>query len=317
MIRLARAKDREAFLQLVARRRFPALPARELSSEQRRSSALMHYRQYFEQALEAEDLRVVVEEQEGQLLGYIVLLTGLRESITQEPQTLLFDYFGPPETLDRLLVHAERYMRPEDYIVVEIPPGDGDEEIFKARGYHLEMHRIIRRTRQWDLGGPYSVRRARSKDHLFLLSLNAICFRFTIPDGRRQSPGEIALNFLQAYVDLDLDNDPNLIPWLVEREGEPVGYLMLKLGYQTEVSGEEAAYIYDLAVHPEHWGRRATQKLMRYAESDLDRRGIAYMIGDISAANPRALKTSVKSLGFQVEWNRWSLAPRTEKAPAR
>lgn len=83
------------------------------------------------------------------------------------------------------------------------------------------------------------------------------------------------------------------------------GYLLVKTGFQEPVTGQRLAYIYDLAVHPDHWGRRATQLLMRDVERRLAELGFDIFCGDISERNPRALKTAIKSLGFTLEYRRF------------
>ena len=55
----------------------------------------------------------------------------------------------------------------------------------------------------------------------------------------------------------------------------------------------------------DHWGGKAVLHIMRAGSRELFRMGIPWLIGDVSAANPRALKTAQRNLGFAVDSERY------------
>lgn len=295
--------DLPEVLRLCRERELPSLPVRGISGESRREALLEGYRSRWTFLGSDPDLHVLVEPAEGGLAGYSVVLTGLHESITGEPQAILYDHaWRDPAVGERLVRAAESRARGADYMVAEVDPAD---TFLAELGYHLEIVRIARLLDPQEPGeSAYRVRRARADDKLFVLVLNGKVTPFTLPAGRTLDPAVVASRYMDAYMGLDLAGDPGLLVLIVETVGTPVGYLMLKLGRCDEITGEPVAYIYDLAIEPAHWGRRATQRIMRDAESRLHAAGVALMLGDISADNPRAVKTSVKSLGYTVEGHR-------------
>lgn len=302
-MRDAVSTDLPEVLRLCAQRTLPSLPVRGVSGEARREALLQAYRQRWSFLGSDPDLHVLVEPCATGLAGYAVILTGLHESITGEPQAILYDHaWEDPAVGERLVRAAERCAAGADYLVAEVDPADA---FLAGLGYHLEIVRIARRLDPQPLGeSAYTVRRARADDRLFVMVLNGKVTPFTLPAGRDLDPDEVAARYLDVYMNLDVAGDPRLLVLIAEFEGAPVGYLMLKLGYSDEITGERVGYIYDLAVEPAHWGRRATQRLMRQAEARLHADGVALMLGDISADNPRAVKTAVKSLGYSVEGHR-------------
>lgn len=195
--------------------------------------------------------------------------------------------------------------------------GDAPEEaFFAARGYSVEICRIARRLApEPPRDGPYQVRRATARDQLFVMVLNSRVSPVTLPAGRDLDPEEVAARYLDVYLALDLEGNPCLEGLIAEKDGLPVGYLLLKTGYTDEITGESLAYIYDLAIDPEHWGRRATQRIMREAETRMHARGVRILLGDISASNPRALKTAIHSLGYTLEQQRWARRLGQDSSP--
>lgn len=311
MVRPARTEDLAEVLRLCGARAHAELPIRAVEAARRKEALLDAYRRRWRFLGAEADLHVLVREQAGGLAGYAVLVTGLTESITGDPQALLYDHaWESAEVGGELLGAAEARAgaRGARYLVAEVAKGDApEEEFFASRGYAVEICRIARRLDpQPQPDGPYQVRRATAGDQLFVIVLNSRVSPVTLPAGRDLDPGEVAARYLEVYLGLDLEGDPRLETLIVQQGKTPVGYLMLKTGYSDEVTGEALAYIYDLAIEPEHWGKRATQRIMREAEARMHARGVAVLLGDISAANPRALKTAIHSLGYTLEQQRWA-----------
>jgi ribosomal protein S18 acetylase RimI-like enzyme len=307
-VRPAGPQDLQGLLALCSSRPYAALPARGVSGEERRRVLLEGYRNHWGLLGQDPNLQVLVGERTGSLAGYLVLVTGLKESITGEPLALIYDYAGEVEALAGRAVE-EAAGRGARHLVLEVSPRQPDEERrWEGLGFRVDMNRIAR-----PLGppgplpeSPYRVRRAGRQDRLFLMWLNTLTSSFTIPAGREGERERIAAAYLDTYAGLDFAGDPRAPVFVVELSGRPAGYLMLRLGYHDEVTGHEVAYIYDLAIHPEHWGRRAVHRLLREVEAWLFAHGVRVLLGDVSQSNPRALKTALRALGFELEWRRWT-----------
>jgi ribosomal protein S18 acetylase RimI-like enzyme len=198
------------------------------------------------------------------------------------------------------------------YLTVEIFVQDEKNgRLFGELGFSREMSRIIKKVEPHEISppspDPFRVRKGDNDDAFFIMWLNSQSASFTIPPGRDIPKDEILLRYLATYTELPLDDNSYFEALIIEDRAlmKPIGYLLLKLHYEDSLTGEQLAYIYDLAIHSDYWGKRATQRLMREAENRLAARGIAYWLGDISIENPRALKTAMKSLRFQLESERW------------
>ncbi|MBI3929637.1 MAG: GNAT family N-acetyltransferase [Armatimonadetes bacterium] len=313
-IREARQDDLEPVLEMLHDRHYADLPLRGLTGPQRRDAAIRGYRENWQHMDREKQLKILVAEDEGGLAGAVVFLTGMRESITYDQQVWIYDHFtaarsARSQVLHGLLDCAEAIARDEgdQYSTVELMPGEPDEELFGPRGYSVELNRIVKRVQSHDIrpSSSYRIREADKNDQMFIIYLNALVNKYTIPAGRDGDPELVAERYLDAYFSLDVGREAKGFLCEAGPERTAVGYLLLKTGYQELISGQTLGYIYDLAVHPDHWGRRATQLIMRTAENRLAQAGVPLYTGDISERNQRALKTSIKSLGFTVEWRRW------------
>ncbi|MHB2016029.1 MAG: GNAT family N-acetyltransferase, partial [Candidatus Xenobia bacterium] len=219
-----------------------------------------------------------------------------------------------PETLRFLLEEAATTAQRngEAYLVVQLDPSAEEEQLFAEAGYVPDMLHVCKRIagtvqtgREAEHGG-YVVRPATEMDRMFVLHLNSLCGPFTIPPHRKTDDTEVGQRYLNYYVGLRLEGDPDFRVWIAEHEGFPVGFIMIKIAPPDPVSGEGVGYVYDIAIHPEHQGRLLSQKLVETAEAWLQSREVALLTGDISAANPRPQRVAEKYLGFSVELRRWA-----------
>lgn len=124
---------------------------------------------------------------------------------------------------------------------------------------------------------------------------------YSVPAGRipdRQLLAERIRSGLAALTDR-LAEDRYVV--LIGEVGpERVGYLILDMADREPTTGELQALIVDIAVRRSDWGRYVTHQLVREAARLAEGRGLAYLVGMISAENQRALRTSER-LGFAVE----------------
>jgi ribosomal protein S18 acetylase RimI-like enzyme len=314
--------DLEQIISLYCAKEYFPSPVRLHPDEEHRAYAVKMMRERGHVLGRDPDLKVFMAiGHDGAPVGYLMLLLNLVETITGERQSLIYDYAVPDDEgsgrmrmMEALYDSALEVVRESDtrYTVVEIAPSDlKGQALFESLGFHKEMHRIIKRAEHHGIvhpdPDPFVVRRAVQGDLMFILLLNAKCGSFTIPTGRDMPRGEIMLRYMSTYMELKLEGNELFTAFIIEDRsaGKPIGYLMYKLNACDSISGDQIGYIYDLAIDPDYWGKRATQRIMREGELFLAEQGVTYLVGDISHDNQRALKTAVKSLHFVEESVRW------------
>jgi len=266
------------------------------------------------------DLKVFLAfNEKGEMTGYLMLILNLIENITGDRQALIYEY-ALKEGVDTggvfcALLSAARdasVLESIEYNIVEVDSRDlKGQQLFSEMGFTRESNRIIRRVTRHALPAcerdPYRVRRAVNTDLFFFLVLNSKCGLYTMLPGRGAAREEVASRYLETYARMRLEGDEFLISLIIEEKEtfKPLGYLMYKTNSCDSFTGDPVAYIYDLAVDPEYWGKRVTQRIMREGENLMADMGFVYITGDISESNQRALKTAVKSLGYSLESVRW------------
>ncbi len=293
-----------------------------------RNHSLKEYTEYFVGMLRQyahfigtdKDLKVFLAiDEKGEITGYLMLFLNLTEAITGERQALIYDYALKEDenagaVLNALLSSARDATLEASisYNIVEIDSRDlRGQQLFSEMGFTREINRIIRRVTKHTFlpsdQDPYYVRKAVNTDIFFILVLNSKCGLYTMLPGREATKEEVASRYLETYSRIRLEGDEFLTPLIIEDRAlfKPIGYLMYKTNSCDSFTGEPIAYIYDLAIDPAYWGKRATQRIMREGENFMGDLGIVYIIGDISETNQRALKTAMKSLGYSLESVRW------------
>lgn len=267
------------------------------------------------------DIRPFIAEHagEGKVCGYLLLYTDATESITGEKQALIFDYgtaqdCDEREILAPLLEKAEMAAREKHlkYMIREIFIADRKgTEFFQDARFEPEMNRVVKKAAWHDFPPrnpePFSVRKARQEDLMFIMWLNTQCGSFIIPGNREKARHEIQYRLLNIYSGMSLAETETFSALIIDDnvKEEPAGYLLMKTDTYDDAIDERLGYVYDIAVHPDYWGKRVAQRLMKEGEHHLLRKGIIWCIGDVSQDNPRALKTAIKSAGFTLESIRW------------
>jgi len=267
------------------------------------------------------DLRVLVasRKSDGRTIAYLLLFLDFMEAITGERQGLIFDCgvlaeYRDSGVVQALLLKAEAAVieRKMKYIVIELFHDDlkSTAEV-EGAGFRREIHRIIKKAELRPVKAPdpdpFLVRQACCEDIFFVLWLNTQCAEYIIPAGRERPRDEVQYRFLNIYSRMSLAEREEFTSLIIEDrlKDSSIGYLLFKTESSDAITGVRLGYIYDIAIHPDYWGRRATQRLMREGENYMVRKGIGYLLGDISDSNQRALKTAIKSIGFFHERVRW------------
>lgn len=259
------------------------------------------------------------DENTGKPLGYLALMVGVTESITGEAQSMIYDYYVEPSPFKEKIM--EDYLAVSEkltleagyrYIITDIYTTLPDiEEFFRHHGYGVEMNRLVKKVEPYSFDSPrqkkYRVRNATGSDRSFIMMLNAQHSSLLIPPGRAADEKDIQESYLNTYFRMDLENDPFIRTYIAEDVTKylPVGYIMIKLANIDAVSGLPLAYIYDVNIHRDYWGKYVFQRLIKEAQNRLYAQGVKYIIGDTSITNPRPTKTGVKTMGFQIYSRRW------------
>ncbi len=310
------SSDLERVLEFRRRKAPVALPIRGASSESRLELLLESYVRYWKWVGVDPNFRVYLAEQEkanggSELLGILLVVVGATDSITDQPQGVIVDFHSESTEAAHLLFDlGEQFCRQHHmlFLVGDLSVEEVSwEDFLQQRGYGPDLNRIIlpmnppiRRRDRW------KIRPARSTDYFFVISLNSLVNSNTIPPGRDVDANLVARGYLQAYSELKIGDDPKMPTYIAEADDQPIGYLMVKLS-PLDTNGKQAGYIYEISVHPDHWGRRVVDELLAAASQDLGPKGVSWITGDVSQSNIRALKTAQKQLGFHLEQRRWAL----------
>ena len=84
---------------------------------------------------------------------------------------------------------------------------------------------------------------------------------------------------------------------------EPVGYVLLMTHAKDDLTGEQQAYILDIAVKPEYHRKGIGTRLIQRAEEYAKSKGLSYIGLTVATGNKVALKL-YKNLGYTEEWRR-------------
>lgn len=148
------------------------------------------------------------------------------------------------------------------------------------------------------------VRDGEIKDLEFVKELAIDMAKFSVPETRFITPDLINAKVAKVVSSLALEipGNSNLHILIAETNSkEKVGYLILILNQIEDTTGEPQAYVADIAVKQEYWGKYVWKYLVKEAEKIAKDKGFSYLAGTVSANNPRMLKALIKFLGYQIE----------------
>jgi hypothetical protein len=262
---------------------------------------------------------IAQEPDSSKIIGYMFLINGVVETITDDKQTVIYDFCvrdcpQKTEIMDRFLAQTGEVVRKfgYDYVTTEIRPEEIEKEsYFASRGFHIEMNRIVKQVGKYTFEGPrherFLVRPAVEEDRMFILLLNAENSTFLIPSGRESKTDEIRALYFGTYAVMDFEENPTMKVLIAEDrlKHRSAGYIMLKMESVDIVTGRLLAYLYDISIQKDYWGTVVSQRLTKEAENWLSERNIQYLIGDTSESNPRPLITALKTLRFKLFSRRW------------
>ncbi|MBS2034927.1 GNAT family N-acetyltransferase [bacterium] len=301
ILRRVRLEDRDWFCQLAAGKEFPVHPHTQISGQERARQLAQRYRDGWEQLLAQPEMLVLVSQEPD---GYAVLLRQDRDSLTQDRQSILWDWAGElkpflPVLLKQAAAAGDRYL------VARSQPGQ--EEGFLNLGFLAESRRLLAPV----LGKPnrsqFTVRPATPQDVFFIANLHSQGSQFYVPSHREVDREEMISRTMTIYLGLDFGPDSPVWGRIICWKDKPSGYVLYKLGMRVEETGESAAYLYDINLLPEFWGRLGARILLRQAMLDLAELGVKYVAADISCDNDNAFQLATRGIEFALEWTRFGL----------
>lgn len=248
---------------------------------------------------------LMVAEGKDQPGGFLLLKKPLLNPVTGDRDSSIRDFACSEISRRRALLleavemagaHGSRFL------TVEIPMGHQDEQLVESLGFRAESYRLSVPSGQPALpeNSPYEVRDVTPNDAFPIAVLAATMLGFIVSGEREYDLTELTSRSMAHTMELAARQDPGFAGLLLTLEQEMVGYLLLRLD-------ERMGYVADVAVEPEHWGGTAVRHLVRAGSWLLHARGIPWYVGDISAANPRALGSAQRSMGFVTESRRYAL----------
>ena len=181
----------------------------------------------------------------------------------------------------------------------------------------MDAHAAAQGGRSIGSQGAVTVRPGSIEDLAFVSELASDSVTHGIPATRAVAPAAVreyvraGASRLEAWL-----RRPDFALLVAERAGEPVGYLMLDLADREPSTGERQAFIIDLGVRRDSWGRYVPHRLVEAAARLAAARGLDYLVGVVSAGNRRALVTS-RRLGFEIERHQVVRLVRPQRPPPR
>lgn len=248
----------------------------------------------------------------GQMTGYLLLKKTFEHALTGDLESAISDLrASSPEEQRKLLDYAiaAAIADSAQFISLKIPPDPVQSKQLQELGFQLESQKISVATANCSApeGSPYEVRLANEGDHFGIAVLNSTLVSHTLCPGRDYDLTQVTFRAMEAM--FRQLNDPKSVALVLTKDQEMAGYLILTMS-------EKSAYIYDLAISPEHWGGKAVLHIMRAGSQLLFQRNIPLLVGDVSASNLRASKIAQRYLGFRVDSQTYALRLSSDKGLA-
>lgn len=298
------AQDLQLVFDLVRAKHYAGSSIPGITAERRQQSTLEHLQTYADALLGNPRVSFLVSRSPA---AYWLTLHGQADHASGQPESVLLDHAGDPAAYPALweLSAAAARAAGDQYFAARVYPAeDNARKAFSALGFQPEFWRVVFPVRPLETAGKYTLRRVAEEDRVFLTRLTLESASF-YRSANRSGVANLAWNDMANYLSLDLSPDSDLVGWVAEDGAEKVGYVLLKRRFPVELLTQEAAYLYDVAVLPAHWGRGAGSELHEHSMNQLANLGIALVVGDISCTNERTYRIALEKLRYQLEWERW------------
>ena len=299
MPRLANSSDLEGILDLATQKVYPDFPWQ--APEQKGLAVL--------QGLRGEQLSkydLWVSDEAGQTTGFLLQKKPVVHPITGDRESTIVDLYAVSSDYQRALLQAAVERGRElgtQFFTIEIAcDDDASLELLESFGFGLESFclSVASGTPELPENSPYSVRPSTPDDAFMIAVLNSTMLGHTLSAGRDYDLSEITFASMAHTTAQVSREDPHFAGLVLHLGEEMAGYLLLELD-------ERKGYVADVAIEQAHWGGTAVRHLVRSGSRLIHEKGIPWYVGDISAANPRALGSAERSMGFVADLKRYGL----------
>lgn len=312
-IRPLQNDDREGLLALCQKRTFPESVF--LTSEERRRHVIASIERNFETLTTTPEVRCLVIEEEGEIVGSSLCMANTEEGTTGDRQTDLMDFHAPsPRHFEPLLEHILRQAKADGdaYVVSHIFDSQKREAMWLAKaGFRVESFRNAQEVAAGAVFPEhpnFRLRRARQSEVLYIMKLVITHSPLYAPAGRPVDSKAISARFLGVYSELDVKDKKKVSLIMAHREtDEPVGYMILQPKRVEIPQGKLTLYNYDIAVGEEAKGQGLGRYFNFGGMNLLAKMGGGVFFGDTPADNSIAQSAS-EALGFRPDSKRWGLS---------
>lgn len=301
MPRLATSQDLQAALALAGGKVYPDLPWEDPSV-----SGLGLLQSLSDDHRWQEKFDLILWEESSAVSGFLLLEKQRLNGSTGDRDSLLRDLFATtPGGELALLQMASALARGygSDFFTVEISLAETErKEMLKSLDFALESLQVATASGTPPLPeeSPYSVRRTTADDGFAVSVLSSEVMTSTLSSAREYDLAELTVRNMGVTMARVARQDPGSVGLLLTKGEEMAGYLLLEVT-------ERYGYVADVAVDPAHRGGTAVRHLVLSGSRLLHEMGVPWYIGDISAANTRALGSALRGCGFEAVGERYGL----------
>lgn len=252
------------------------------------------------------DFDLLISEEDATPTGFLLLEKHKVNSVTDDRDSLLRDLFATSDSGQAELVRmASNLARGygSGFLTTEVATADNAcREMLRSLGFALESHLVAVASGTPGLpeNSPYSVRRSTPDDAFAISILNSTVLGNTLSAEREYDLSDLMLRSMGATMARVARQDAGSVGLVLTQDEEMAGYLLLEVN-------ERFGYVSDVAVEPAHRGGTAVRHLVLSGSRLLHEKGIPWYIGDISAANARALGSALRGCGFEAVSERYGM----------
>lgn len=304
-------------MRFIARRPFSVGGQRSWSGEDARRHWLERMEERFPDVLDDPDLELLVEVSGGEVGSFLLLQHGAREGSTRKNETIMWvpSWVESPAILEE----AARRARAKGSLMLSTNVLMGDvsqAEWMESAGMVAEYQRVVlaldgalrRSPEHARMQAALSrgarnllIRPAEESDRLFLMRLSTECAAMMFHERRRADLPLMQERFLDSYTLIPLGPESPVMVRVAETvDGAPAGAIYVDPEAEHGLDGRCEAYVYDISVLPQYWGRAVGAILLNRAIEELREAGVAWLSGDISTDNHRVSALTAR-FGFDVE----------------
>lgn len=271
--------------------------------------ALLRLRDTLPRLSELPDVRILVLQADGGLVGYLLFVVDDEHGVTHQMQAVILDFaVFRFEALSKLLSRARKTVAAfeNEFMVVDLAAADKRTQIWFYRcGFRPEQTRVVKLFARGTCGlssPDFPVRPVRADDLPFIMEVHAAYSRAYRPAGRHVDLRELELHYQMAYLNLDLSS-PYYFILEEAASSRRAGYLLLHEG--PPVASKRSFYVYDVAIAPEFSGRGLSVYLQGAAEQVAGREG-GFIYGD-GSLDSASIASWHSQMGYPVDTIRFGL----------